>query len=412
MPLTQALANGRLVWVDLVPPGYTPAPPLPPVLPAGPGLDYPPGLGPALGLVQGMTDGSETVRPLAQFNNPQGLVDDSTIIVDSLTRCGVTRLANASYQLHTPIVVPSGCALIGPFPILASQNDNYGAGTLVPPGGARLTAVPGSGFPNGSAVIDIFNATGVQQGGQVLANFYLEGNELPLGSGVSGIRLHGAVAAGQIIGVEVHRPDGPCFVSEADVGTGFVPDSWILQRCKGSASRSSYGAALTFLDDSWVSLCEMSENAQGGWYIDHGDNTRYVGCKGENNNLDANWRLRGLNAGQKQHFSACTSQLGKAGGWLWDNTSASATGTGSYVHTGCWSDQDGTNGTTVAAALNSGCLSRVAWTGGGITRQNATYQLAQQTAPYVTYATGAAITVTHDDGTGTHPLVNQVPVAF
>lgn len=93
MVYTQQLVNGRPVVVDLEPGTGLPVPVAPAVPPGGgPPLDYPPGLGPTIGLVQGMTDGSEVVRPLAQFNNPQGFVDDAAIVNDALARTNCVRL--------------------------------------------------------------------------------------------------------------------------------------------------------------------------------------------------------------------------------------------------------------------------------------------------------------------------------
>lgn len=108
--MTRAVVGGRLVWQYLDPATWQPAAPVFPLPPARGPLDYPPGLGPSLGLVQGMTDGSEVVRPLASFNNPQGLTDDTPIIQDSITRTGgQTRLTAGVYQIQT-----GGLLLLGP----------------------------------------------------------------------------------------------------------------------------------------------------------------------------------------------------------------------------------------------------------------------------------------------------------
>lgn len=318
------------------------------------------------------------------------------------------------WYVNAPVVVPSNTRLTGGWFWQAVDSDNYSAGPLNT-GGVLVVAV--SAF-SGQAVVEMSNGSGQQQGAQALDGFTIEGNELPAGSGIHGILVDGAVGAGFIQGVTVHRPDGDCLRMVTDPGTGRIPDSWQVSFCKFSASRSGRGVYLNELADAWFVACESSENTGDNWYCNYGTNTRFLGCKGENSKSANGWHFGGLGEGQVVELTGCTSQLNDKDGFLFDNSGGGGA-LGTYTLTGCRSWQDGRVGGTVYAGFGSaGCLSRVVGTG-CVTAPDATgaaYGARETTGSYGMCFTGSHLPgtagVTHDDGSNTHALVNQSPVPF
>ena len=180
------------------------------------------------------------------------------------------------WYVNAPIVVPANTRLTGDWYWQAVDSDYYSAGPLYT-GGVLIVAV--ADF-HGSAIIELVNDSSQQQGAQVLEGFAVEGNALPRGSGIHGILVSGAVAAGFIQGVTVHRPDGDCLRMVTNQNTGYIPDDWQVSFCKFSGSRSNGGVHLDELADSWFVACESSENQGDNWYCSYGTNTRFFGCKG------------------------------------------------------------------------------------------------------------------------------------
>lgn len=357
------------------------------------------------GDASGATDTARLNRALSTYPVVQMLPGDFT---------GGALPTVSPWYVNAPIVVPSNTRLTGGWFWQAVDSDNYSAGPLNT-GGVLVVAV--SAF-SGQAVVEMSNGSGQQQGAQALDGFTIEGNELPAGSGIHGILVDGAVGAGFIQGVTVHRPDGDCLRMVTDPGTGHIPDSWQVSFCKFSASRSGRGVYLNELADAWFVACESSENTGDNWYCNHGTNTRFFGCKGENSKSANGWHFGGLAEGQVVELTGCTSQLNDKDGFLFDNSGGGGA-LGTYTLTGCRSWQDGRAGGTVYAGFGSvGCLSRVVGTG-CVTAPDATgaaYGARETTGSYGMCFTGSHLpgtaAVTHDDGSNTHALVNQSPVPF
>jgi hypothetical protein len=319
-----------------------------------------------------------------------------------------------SWYVNAPLIVPSGTMLTGGWYWQAVDSDNYSAGPLAT-GGVLLTAV--AGF-SGDAVIRLVNGTGQQQGAQVIEGLTIEGDALPAGSGVHGILVDGAVGAGFIRGVTVHRPDGDCLRMVTDPGSGYIPDCWQVSFSKFSASRSGRGVYLSELADSWFVACESSENQGDNWYCALGTNTRFLGCKGENSQSASGWHFGGLGEGQVLELTGCTSQLNAGSGFLFDNSSGSGA-LGTYTLTGCRSWHDGrAGGSGLAGFGGSGCLSRVIGTGCVAVPDaaGAGYGARQAGGCYGMCFTGSrldgSIAPVSDDGSNAHALVNQSPVPF
>ncbi len=317
------------------------------------------------------------------------------------------------WYVNAPIIVPSNTRLTGDWYWQAVDSDNYSAGILST-GGVLIVAV--NKF-RGSAVIELVNDSNQQRGAQVLEGFTIEGNELPPGSGIHGILVSGAVGAGFIQGVTVHRPDGDCLRMVTDDSTGYIPDDWQVSFCKFSGSRSNNGVYLSELADSWFVACESSENMRDNWFCNYGTNTRFFGCKGENSATGNGWHFGGLEAGQVIELTGCTSQVNYKNGFLFDDSGNA--GLGTYTLTGCRSWQDGRARDRRHAGFSSvGCRSRIIGTG-CVTSPDSTGAAygAQETAgSYGMCFTGSFLAgtaaPTHDDGRNDHMLVHQSPVPF
>jgi hypothetical protein len=317
------------------------------------------------------------------------------------------------WYVNAPITVPSNTRLTGDWFWQAVDSDNYSAGTLNT-GGVLILAVPEF---RGPAVIQLVNDSNQQQGAQVLEGFTIEADELPAGSGIHGILVYGAVGAGFIQGVTVHRPDGDCLHMVTDQATGYIPDDWQVSFCKFSGSRSSNGVYLYELADSWFVACESSENQGDNWLCSYGTNTRFLGCKGENSATGNGWHFGGLKAGQVIELTGCTSQVNYKNGFLFDDSGSAELGT--YTLTGCRSAQDGRAAGGIYAGFSSaGCRSRIIGTG-CVTSPDSTgtaYGALETAGSYGMCFTGSYLAgtaaPTHDDGSNSHVLIHQSPVPF
>lgn len=350
---------------------------------------------------------------------------DTARINDALNTYPVVRLlpgsftdstfsATAPWYINAPIIMPSNTRLTGDWFWQAVDTDNYSAGYLNTGG---VLIIPVKDF-NGPAAIQLVNDSKQQQGPQVLEGFTIEGNELPPGSGIHGIMVEGAVGAGFIQGVTVHRPDGDCLHMATNMSTGYIPDDWQISFCKFSGSRNNRGVYLNELADAWFVACESSENQGDNWYCNLGTNTRFFGCKGENSKTGNGWHFGGLRTGQVIELTGCTSQLNYENGFLFDDGGGSGE-VGTYTLTGCRSWRDGrSQGGRYAGFSSAGCRSRIIGTG-CVTSPDSTgaaYGALETAGSYGMCFTGSYLAGTaapiHDDGSNSHALVHQSPVPF
>ncbi len=313
---------------------------------------------------------------------------------------------NAPYYVNAPIVMSSQSRLWGAQWWAGSQSDSYGAGSGGS-GGTVIVATPGF---TGPGVISMVNTTSTQYYGVDLAGFTLECYEVST-PGVHGIVCEGAWGAGFIRGVTVHRPPGDCFHFEAGASP-YVPDEWIFDSCKASASRNGNGFFVVQLPDAVFINCNGSENSLDGWVFSYNTNSKVVACKGENNG-QAGFHCAGFSAGEYMQFAGCNTNFNGQDGWLFDNSGSG--GLGTYLLSGCRASNDGqAGGTTYAGFRASGCLSRII--GDGCVALGAAYGAAEGGSSYGMCFTGSYLSGTtagtHDDGTNTHVLVNQSPVPF
>lgn len=293
----------------------------------------------------------------------------------------------------------------------ASQQDSYGAGTGNA-GGSLIIAVPG--FTPSAAdhpgIIEIINTTGVQWYGYDFAGFTIEGNQI-LNSTVHGIVVEGAVGAGFMRGVMVHRPQQDCFHMEAGAST-FVPDEWVIDQCKGSGSRNGIGLYAPQLPDSIISNSNFSENFGTGCVTAFCTNTKLIGTKGENNGGNG-FSFAGFTAGEYIEFIGCTTNFNQLDGFSFNNSAGGAQGNVNLV--GCRSTNDGqSGGATNSGFHDNGCLSRVMMT--GCYALGAKYGARAEGVAFGMALTGCSMSgttaPTFDSGTNTHALSNLAAVPF
>jgi hypothetical protein len=317
-----------------------------------------------------------------------------------------------SYYISSPILPVTGSRLDGGQWWSAVDSDIYTTGGEVgQTGGALITMT--STFSGDAAISlpDPGSAATNQQWGVDISGLTIEGHSLTSGSAY-GIHVTGAWGACYLRGVCVHRPPQDCV--RFDVGTDdSIPDDWYIEGCKFSGSRDGYGCYASHLDDSWILSTESSENALDGWYFGYGVNTRFVGCKGENNGGNG-YQFTGLYETQTVVVNGCTTHLNKQNGFLFSN--AGGGGLGTYLLTGCLSQQDGQ--TSGSGYTSDGCVSRVIATGChvDVNTTGPKYGAAETSSSYGKCFTGCRLqgvtAATHDDGSNTHALVNQSPVPF
>lgn len=318
------------------------------------------------------------------------------------------------WYVNSPIIVPSNTRLTGDWFWQAVDSDYYSAGALNT-GGVLL--IPVSDF-RGSAVIELVNDSKQQEGAQVLEGFTIEADQLPPGSGIHGILVSGAVGAGFIQGVTVHRPDGDCLRMVTSQSSGYIPDDWQISFSKFSASRSNRGVHLDELADSSFVACESSENQGDNWFCNYGTNTRFFACKGENSGMGNGWHFGGLKTGQVIELTGCTSQVNYKNGFSFDNGGDTGE-VGTYTLTGCRSWRDGRDqGGRYAGFSSAGCRSRIIGTGCVTSPDSsgAAYGAMETAKSYGMCFTGSYLAgtaaPTHDDGSNSNALIHQSPVPF
>ena len=343
--------------------------------------------------------------------------DDGAAISQAFTKYPVVRvIPGETYQLLSPIIMPSYSKLTGDFWNSASGADNYSAGVLNA-AGAVLVMAPGF---TGSAAIQLVNSGSTQQGAVVIEGLSILGFQLSAGT-IYGILVQGAWGACFMRGVCVRRPPADCVRFITDPTSGHIPDDWLISQCKFSNSRNGYGVYAAELADSWWSECESSENFLDGWYINYGVNTRFNNCKGENN-TGAGFHLTGLGNNQVQYFTGCSTHINQLDGFLFDNAGPAGGGADStYVMTGCITQQDSQSSTSggfagyrssgsKARIIGTGCVSQIDLAG-----THPQYGASEVSASFGMCFTGSLLqgaTATHDDGSNTNALVNQSPVPF
>jgi Right handed beta helix region len=367
-------------------------------------------------------DGAFSIGSSEVWYPPSGDTSGASDVtnINALLAAGtnVIHLTAGHYYIDAPIVIPgSQCRLTGDWWWSAVDSDNYSAGAGNT-GGALITMVPAFA---GSAAIEMVNSTSTQYYGVDISGITIEGNEVAAGT-IYGILVDGAWGACFLRGVCIHRPPADCIRFVTDATSGFIPDAWVISECKFSASRNGNGFYAAELADSIITDCESSENALDGWYVNYGVQTRFTACKGENNG-EQGFHFSGLGGHQVQYLTGCSTHINGRNGFYFDNGGPSGGGPDStYILTGCAAQQDGQSGTaagyggfasngSVARIIGTGCMAQTDSTGThpeyGATEINASFGMC-----FTGCLFQGATAAVNDDGSNTHALVNQSPVAF
>lgn len=320
---------------------------------------------------------------------------------------------SAPYWINSPLLPTSQSALWGAQRCAASNWDNYSA-NVGNPVGTIIAAVPSF---TGTAFISMPNSTGTQYYGVDLKDFYLDGNNFT-GSTTHGMYVDGAWGACFMSGVTIWRlrGSGSCLYMTYDTNSGYIPDEWIIEDCKFSAAYGSgqAGVYLADLCDSIFSNCRSASHNGPGWQVALGQNTKFIGCKGENNS-GAGFYFTGLNAGNPVDLIGCSTNANGLDGFLFDNTGG--TGLGTYTLAGCRSSNDNSSSTSGRAGFRANaCKSRIVASGCTVIGTTQVYGASEVNASYGMCFTGSYLSgssaATHDDASNTHALVNQSPVPF
>lgn len=339
--------------------------------------------------------------------------DDTAQLNEVIANGGACQLVQATlatqpYIVSSPLLPATGSSLRGAQAWSASANDAYsGAGG----GASGGTTIFATGFA-GAAIISMVNSTGTQYYGAELADFCIEGFSTG-GSGAYGLLAQGAWGACNMHGVCFHRPDQHCALFQVDGSSGYVPDEWIIDSCKFSASRNGGGLIALNLPDSVISNSNWSENATSQSYWGFCTNTKVNGCKGENGGgtTQSAFHIGGMSAGETLELNDCSSNLNPADAILLDDTSGGSTAVITISNFRSSSDGQVTAGS--AAIRNNGCKAVVkvdgvtvvpngtgpaygAWYGGSAHQMKITgASLSALTAPWL------------DDGSNDTPLFVQ-----
>ena len=359
----------------------------------------------------------EGLAGLPPSGDTSGATDYANITAALAGGLVAVKLQPGAFYISDTIIVPSGCSLTGAFPVQADSNSSYQAGPLSLMGTVIHAAGAFTGDSPPAAMIECSNTTDTQEGGQVIANLSLEGNTTPSGSGVFGILLHGAVGAGIISGVVVHRTDGPLLRVQKDSGTGYSPDQWRVENSVFAASRSSHGVMVDSAPDfDWID-CLSHNNALDGWNVGSGSNSNWLGCRGENN-AGSGFHFTGFyGAGVELSMNGCSTQANDGNGWLFDATGTSNAGT--YLLTGCRSSADGQTASGILAGFyDDGSASAVMLTGCAAIKNSTgpAYGAYEGSTAFGMALAGCRMqgvtAATHDDGTNTNVLSNLAAVPF
>jgi hypothetical protein len=316
---------------------------------------------------------------------------------------GTVELIPGRYFLSRKLTIPPGVALACQHLGRGTDNDwpGYPAAGLY---GAVLTPV--AAFAD-TAVIDMSNNGLAPSGGQLIRGITIDGRGAP--AGVNGISAAGWIVAVTLEHVLVDKVPGTGIIQSTVAGQG--PDDWYCHDVKASACGTNGFNIIS--PDTWWTDCESSEHlgSGNGWVIGSSGNSRWTGCKGENNAGGFGFFIQS-SASSPLNFSNCTTQFNNKDGWRIEN------GTANIILDSCRSHSDGNAGGQNGFAIKA-LPGRVQMGNCMTTLGVASYQVQYGTF-YGNASTGhcvltgchmeGTLLATKDDGTNTNPLLVQVPV--
>ena len=221
---------------------------------------------------------------------------------------------------------------------------NYGVGGLALAGTIIQPASPFTGYAaalrrHAPAVHS--NPPATQGGAQRIQYISIDGTNALNGNNMHGIAILNAVACVTLRDVLIYGSNGhlPGDGIHAVTSPSNPPD--LINAFSVHASEmGNYGIYCSGVADSYWNSCESTGNQVAGWYVLNGNNTRFIGCKGEQTKAGPGWYLDAATGFTGiLHLLACTSQDNFEDGFFFTGT-----GTGTYQLLGRSSDGDGSNG--------------------------------------------------------------------
>jgi len=283
--------------------------------PQAPSVNYdPPESAGGTGLVQGLGDGSEIVRPLASVGNPG---DDAGPINESLLRTGYVRLVNAVYTVSSPVMIPPYATLAGIIPASAGIGSPPAPGLRIP----KIIAAPSWAPGAAAGVLQFFSQTpgnwGVTAQQQAARRLIIDC------SGNSSGNINPVFFTGPCY--DTHLDDLLLYGGHNGVHmtnfteSGIVPVLPYHQRWnRVSALQQSFrGFNMTNVTDSIITDCLAGYSQGGGnvgFFVSVCGNTTFIGCRAEWS-AASGWQITG-NCSGTVTLSGCSTDHNTSNGVL------------------------------------------------------------------------------------------------
>lgn len=251
-------------------------------------------------------------------------------------------LQPGTYYLEQTVTIPAGngLACLTATPSFGIPIADYGQAGL-PVQGAILKPINGFANPNSATGVLLLTTASGQGGGQQLTGISMDCSSLPNGNDLHGVLIQDNTACVLLRDLNIYGGNGQlggdCLHAVSSGGS--PPDLLIIMLCHFSAA-AGWGATMSGVADSYVIATEATANKTGNWNIINGNNTRYIGCKGETSANGPGWLFTAQSGFTGVvHVIGGTSQGNNADGWKFTGS-----GTGTYQLIACSDDGSGTNG--------------------------------------------------------------------
>lgn len=277
--------------------------------------------------------------------DPSGDTDSTTAIQDALNAASggqIVVLPAGFYLYSAPLDIGTSGGLIG---LTGNQSfgdpsADYGVGGLALQGAVLVASDTFADADASTGTIVITSPEAVQGGGQRLQNISLDLSNTPDGNNLHGILVQNNVACITLRDVTVYgggdaQLGGDCLHCVASLYS--PPDLLNVAFCHFVGGTG--GVTLSGVADSYFTAVESTGNKNYAWNIINGNNSRWLGCKGETSTAGPGWKFT-ADSGFTGilHLALCTAQSNTQDGFYFTGL-----GTGTYQLIACSSDGDGTN---------------------------------------------------------------------
>jgi hypothetical protein len=202
-----------------------------------------------------------------------------------------------TYKVTKPLTIPPQVMLLGAMP----AGTGVAMSLPMPPNllptdyaGTIIKASPGAWAQTTAAGVIYVNGNGTTIYKPSVANLWIDGSSVT-GTTLHGISAYGGAFHGVVSGVGVWNVCGSGMNFQPD-SSGNRSDGWTIRDCVvqtwGSGAATDYGIYWHGQDTQFVNVhVQAIQAASGGgacWYVDNGDNCRWVACRGDQSN-DSGW---------------------------------------------------------------------------------------------------------------------------